>query len=163
MGEVTEQATIVRGLTDYVGISLSLKVFELRCKGVKSQNAVDVFRSNISLNKLDLSGDSQLAKVDTEAVGCAIESMLNMNRTLRILELSGCRLNTAVVTHIPAGLTYNTTLTELYLGWNGLISSEGWVRVFNALHNNKVLKKLDIRRNNLGVEGSVALAEMHVT
>lgn len=32
--------------------------------------------------------------------------------------------------------------------------------VFNVLHNNKVLKKLDIRRNNLGVEGSVALAEM---
>lgn len=62
-----------------MGISLSLKVFELRCKGVKSQNAVDVFRSNISLNKLDLSGDSQLAKVDTEAVGCAIESMLNMH------------------------------------------------------------------------------------
>ena len=146
--------------TDYVGISLSLKVFELRCKGVKGQNAVDVFRSNISLNKLDLSGDSQLAKVDTEAVGCAIESMLNVNKTLRILELSSCRLNTAVVTHIAAGLTCNTTLTELYLGWNGSISSEGWVHVFNALHSNKVLKKLDIRRNNLGVEGSVALAEM---
>ena len=83
-----------------------------------------------------------------------------MNRTLRILELSGFRLNTAVVTHIAAGLTHNTTLTELYLGWNGSISSEGCVCVFNVLHNNNVLKKLDIRCNNLGVEGSVALAEM---
>ena len=162
MRHLTTLEILVQGTpeTSYVGISLSLNEFELRCKGVTSQNAVDVFRSHISLKKLDLSGDSPLAKVDTEAVGCAIESMLNINRTLRILELSGCRLDTAVVTHIAVGLTHNDTLTELYMGWNGSITSEGWVHVFMALHDNTSLKKLDIRHNNLGLEGSVALAEM---
>ena len=54
---------------------------------------MSIFRSlehNTSLEELDLSENSQLAEGDSEAVGCAIERMLNVNRTLKLLNLSEC-------------------------------------------------------------------------
>ena len=39
---------------------------------------------NTSLVELDLSENRQLAEGDSEAVGCAIERMLNMNKTLKV-------------------------------------------------------------------------------
>ena len=61
---------------------------------------MSIFRSlehNTSLEELDLSGNSQLAEGDSEAVGCAIERMLNVNRTLKVLNLSGCGFDTTVI------------------------------------------------------------------
>ena len=88
-----------------------------------------------------------------------------MNRTLKVLNLIGCRLNTTVITHITAGLAHNASLAELNIGdiyflSRNNITSEGWVRLFKALCNNTSLKKLNISFNNLEMEGSVALAEM---
>ena len=40
------------------------------------------------------------------------------------------------------------------------ITSKWWVHLFKALCSNTPLKKLDISFNKLGLEGSVALAEM---
>ena len=77
---------------------------------------MSIFRSvehNTSLDKLDLSWNWQLAKGDSEAIGCATERMLSVNRTLKVLHLSGCGLDTAGVTHIAAGLAQNASLTEL--------------------------------------------------
>ena len=102
---------------------------------------------------------------DSEAVGCAIEKMLNVNRTLKTLNLNDCRLDTAVITHIAAGLAHNASLGELNIEGDIFsindITSEGWVHLFKALCNNS-LKKLDISSNKLGMEGSVALAEMYI-
>ena len=130
---------------------------------IDSQNAVDIFRSlehNTSLEELDLSENSQLAEGDSEAVGCAIERMLKVNRTLKVLNLSNCVLDTAVVTHTAAGLVHNAALVELNIAWNILsVTSEGWVHLFKALSNTS-LKKLHISYNNLGMEGSVALAKI---
>ena len=42
--------------------------------------------------------------------------MLNVNRTLRELDLSSCSLDTAVVTNIAAGLLQNASLTGLNIG-----------------------------------------------
>ena len=140
-----------------------LQVLRFQRGNIDRQNAVGILRSlehNTSLEELDLSGNSQLAEGDSETVGCALERMLNVNRTLKVLNLSDCRLKTAVVTHIAAGLRHNTSLAELNIGWNCSITSEGWVAMFNALHNNTALKKLDISHNKLGMEGSLALAEM---
>ena len=130
---------------------------------IDSQNAVDILKSlehNTSLEELDLSGNSQLAEGDSEAVGCAIERILNVNRTLRVLNLQGCVLFTTVITHIATGLAHNASLVELNIGgsyWRSNITSEGWVHLFC---NNTSLKKLDISGNKLGMEGSVALAKM---
>ena len=53
---------------------------------------------------------------DSGAVGCAIERMLNVNRTLEVLNLSGCRIDIAVITHIAADLAHNASLVELNIG-----------------------------------------------
>ena len=166
----------VQDLTDQtaehfaVGLSESQSVQGLklrpsfsRKKDISSVGAVSVFRSlehNTSLEELDLSGNSQLAEGDSEAVGCAIERMLKVNRTLKVLNLS-CGLGTTVVTHTAAGLAHNASLAELNIERNNFgITSEWWVHLFNALCNNTSLKKLDISYNMLGTEGSVALVEM---
>ena len=140
----------------------------LHLNNIGSTGAVSIFRSlehNTSLEELDLSENSQLAEGDSEAVGCAIERMVDVNRTLKVLNLSGCRLNTTVITHITAGLAHNASLVELNIGdiyflSRKNITSEGWVHLFKALCNNTSLKKLNISLNELEMEGSVALAEM---
>ena len=151
------------GLTE----SQSVQALKLKHCNISSTGAVSIFRSlehNTSLEELDLSGNWQLAEGDSEAVGCAIERMLNVNRTLRVLNLNGGTLDTTVATDVAAGLTHNASLIELNNGVDiysrNIITSEGWVHVFKALCNNTSLKKLDISHNKLGMEGSVALAEM---
>ena len=79
--------------TTVVLIAESQSVQALKVKRciISSAGAVSVFRSldhNTSLEKLDLSGNSQLAEIDSEAVVCAIEKMLNVNRTLKRLNLN---------------------------------------------------------------------------
>ena len=149
---------------EYFPAGLVVWSLNLNCKQISSTNAVSILRSlehNTSLEELDQPENGQLAEDDSEAVGCAIERMLNVNRTLKVLNLSRCGLDTAVVTHIAAGLRHNVSLNELNIGWNHSITSKGWVAVFKALCNNTALKKLDISNNNhLGMEGSLALAEM---
>ena len=62
-------------------LKYKLQVLRYRKGNIDSQIAVDIFRSlehNTRLEELDLSGNSQLAEEDNEAVGCAIERMLNV-------------------------------------------------------------------------------------
>ena len=141
-----------------VGLAESQSVQALKLKhcNFTSAGAVSIFRSlehNTSLEELDLSENRGLAEGDSEAVGCAIERMLNVNRTLKVLNLSGCRIDTKISTHV-----------ELIIGVDIVsindITSVGWVHVFKALSNNTSLKKLDISHNKPGMKGSVALAEM---
>ena len=69
---------------------------------------MNIFRSlehNTSLEELDLSESSQLADGNSEAVGCAIERMLNVNRTLRVLTLRDCGLDIVLATHIIIQIT----------------------------------------------------------
>ena len=99
--------------------SQSVQVLDLRANSISSTGAVSIFRSlehNTSLEELDLSENWQLADGDSEAVGCAIERMLNENRTLKVLNLSGCQVTDPMVKHILTGLTMNTSLVELNIG-----------------------------------------------
>ena len=160
-----ESAECLAGLAGGSSVkALNLSSTIISRNRIGSAGAVSRFRSlehNTSVEEVDLSRNRELAKGDSEAVGCTIERMLSVNRTLKVLNLSHCGLDAAVVTHIAAGLSHNTSLNELNIGWNRSITSEGWVAVFKALCNNTALKKLDISNNNhLGMGGSLALAEM---
>ena len=165
----------VQDLTDQttehfaVGLAESQSVQALKVEhcNISSAGPVSIFRSlehNTSLEELDLSGNIRLAEGDSEAVGCAIERMLNMNSTLKVLNLHNCGLET---THIAAGLTHNSSLAELDISnvdkdekeEDEFITNEGCIHLFKALHSNTSLKKLDISYK-LGIEESVALAEM---
>ena len=131
--------------------------------------------SGMKISKLDIQGltDQAVAHAAVglhgEAVGCAFERMLNVNRTLKVLNIRNCKLDTAVATRIAAGLERNTLLAELDIGLDRAVKfkhspisipKEGCMHVFKALCNNTSLKTLDVSGNKLGMEGSVALAEM---
>ena len=173
--DLSENSQLADGDSESVGCAIekmlnvnrALEVLNLAYCGLNTGVVTHIFRSlehNTSLEELDLSRNSQLAEGDSEAVGCAIERMLNVNTTLKVLNLSGCRLDTTVNTHIADGLANNASLAELNIGadiWSrNNITSEGWVHLFKALCNNTPLKKLNITHNDLGVKGSVALSEM---
>ena len=145
-----------------LNVNRTFKLLIISDCGLDSSVASSSFRSlehNTSLEELDISWNSQLVVGNSEAVGCAIERMLNVNRTLKVLNLYNCGIDTAVTTHIVAGLAQNTSLTELFMGWNYPITSEGWVCVFNIFYTTS-LKKLDISWNKLGMEESLALGKM---
>ena len=82
-----------------------------------------------------------------------------MNKTLKVLNLNDCGIDTTVITHTAASLAHNACLTALNIGENILgsnnITGEGWVHLFKALCNNSSLKKLNISGNKLGMDGSV--------
>ena len=150
-----------------VELAESLSVQTLKANNISSTGAVSIFRSleqNTSLEELDLSGNSQLTKGESEAVGCAIKRMLIVNKTLKVLNLNEYGIDTTVIIHVTAGLVHNASLAELNIGANIFnrknMTSEGWVHLFKTLCNNTALKKLNISRNKLGMEGSEALAEM---
>ena len=107
--QTAEDLTIVLAEYQLVQtLDLSCDNFKKGC--ISSAAAVSLFRSlehNTSLGELDLSGNSYLAEGDGEAVGCALERMLNVNRTLKVLNLSGCQVTDLIVKHI-----YNWTDQE---------------------------------------------------
>ena len=132
-------------------IYLSLDQFWFENGNIDSQSAHGIFESlqhNTSLKKLNLSGNSQLAEGDSEAVGCAIERMLTVNKTLKVLNLSGCELDTAVTSSIFRSLQHNTILEKLDLSENSQIAEGDSEAVGCAIERmltvNKTLKRLNL-------------------
>ena len=129
--------------------SQSVKVLDLRANSITSTGAVSIFGSlehNTSLEELDLSENSQLADGDSEAVGCAIERMLNVNRTLKVLNLYGCRTN-KVASCFANGLAQNHSVRKVILRSNN-ISSAVAVSIFKSLEHNTSLEELDLSENS---------------
>ena len=132
-------------------ICLSLDKFQCQNGNIESQNAVEIFRSlehNTSLKQLDLSWNRQLAEGNSEAVGCALERMLNMNRTLKVLNLCDCGLKNVLAISIFRSLESNTSLKELDLSWNRQLSEHDSEAVGCSLERmlnmNRTLKVLHL-------------------
>ena len=100
---------IATGLTK----NTSVKQLNLKSNSITSVGAVQIFKSlehSTSLEELDLSLNrftSFYRSDDSEALGCAVERLLRVNQTLRILNLQHCHLDDAVMHHIATGLKYN--------------------------------------------------------
>ena len=132
-------------------ICLSLIKFQCQTGNIDSQNAAEIFSSlqhNTSLKELDLSGNSQLAEGDSKAVGCAIERMLNVNRTLKVLNLSRCGLDSALATSVFRSLEHNTSLVKIDLSWNCQLaegdSESVGCAIERMLNVNRTLKVLNL-------------------
>jgi len=83
---------------------------------------------------------------DSETLGCAVEGMLTVNRTLRILKLQDCHLNDVIAGHIATGLTKNSSIKQLNLSDNR-ITSVGAAHIFKSLEHNISLEELDLSLN----------------
>ena len=127
----------------------SLKQLSLGSNSITRVGAVYIFKSlehNTSLEKLDLSSNSFISFYQYEALGCAVEGMLTVNQTLRILNLQDCHLHGMIAGHIATGLTSNTSLKQLSLGSNS-ITRVGAVHIFKSLEHNTSLEELDLSSN----------------
>ena len=145
-----------------LNVNRTLKVLTLCNCGLDATVATSIFSSlehNTSLEKLDISENSQLAKGNSEAVGCAVERMLNVNTTLKVLNLGHCKLDTHIAVALAKMLSCNKSLTELSL-FKCDVPEAGLREIARGLQHNTSLKKLDIGHNKLGMQGSVSLAEM---
>ena len=139
-----------------------LKVLNLRYCRLDTAVVTDVaagLEHNTILEELNLSGNRRIVVGNNKAVGYAIERMLRVNKSLQLLDLSDCKLDTAVATHIAAGLEHSS-LAELNIARNSSITSEGGIHIFKHLHNNLSLKKLNISYCGLEDSSSAALVEM---
>ena len=142
-------------------VNTRLKVLNLRSCGLDTAVATHIaagLEHNTSLEQLNLSGNSQLAEGDSEAVGCAIERMLRVNTRLKALNLRSCGLDTAVATHIAAGLEHNTSLEQLNLSGNSQLAEGDSEAVGCAIERmlrvNTRLKALNLR--SCGLDTAVA-------
>ena len=148
--------------------SQSVRGLDLRANSIGSTGAVSIFRSlqhNTSLEELDISENSQLAKGDSEAVGCAIERVLNVNKTLKVLNLSECELDTAVATSIFKSLEHNTSLVKLELSENSQLAKDDseavGCEIERMLKVNTALKVLNLRK--CGLDTAVATSIFQIT
>ena len=143
--------------THAVGLaeSQSVQALKLTHCHISSAGSVSIFRSlehNTSLEELDLTGNSQLAEGDSEAVGCAIERMLKVNITLKILNLRSCGFTSEAATNFAIGLAQNCSIERVYLCHNE-ISSTGAVSMVRSLEHNTKLEILELSGNSQLAEG----------
>ena len=157
--DLSKNRLLAEGGSEAVGCAIermlrlcaTLKVLNLNKCGLDTAVAIHIvagLEHNTSLEQLDLSENWQLAEGDSEAVGCAIERMLRVNTRLKVLNLSCCRLDTAVATHIAAGLEHNISLEQLNLSENWQLaegdSEDVGCAIERVLKVNKILKVLNL-------------------
>ena len=133
----------------------SVKQLKLNSNSITSVGAVYIFKSlehNTRLEELDLPFNkffhhNHSVKNDHgKALGCAVEGMLTLNQTLRILDLRFCHLNDVIAGHIATGLAKNSSVKQLKLSDNRF-NSVGAAHIFKSLEKNTSLEELDLSSN----------------
>ena len=132
--------------------SSTVKQLNLKSNRITSVGAVNIFKSlehNTSLEELELSSNSFFSRQsdDSEALGCAVEGMLTINQTLRILNLQNCDLNDVIAGHIATGLARNSSVEKLNLKSNKMLTSTGAAHIFKSLEHNTSLEELELSSN----------------
>ena len=110
---------IATGLTK----NSSLKRLILKSNRITSIGAVHIFKSlehntSLRLEELDLSSNDFShcqAATEDEALGCAVEGMLIVNHTLKLLNLQDCHLSNVIIDHIVSGLQFNDICSCKYV------------------------------------------------
>ena len=114
---------------------------------VTDVGAAHIFKSlehNTSLEELViLKGASyyQSAKDDGETLGSAIQRMLTVNQTLRVLNLQNCYLDDVITNCLSTGLTDNNSVKQLKLK---VPTDIGVAHIFKSLKYNTSLEELEL-------------------
>ena len=121
-----------------------------------------VFRHHPTLSILDI-GENNLGREVLIALG----ECLHHNKTITVLEARKCGLTDDVLKAMATNLSHeSSSLREINIRFNYLLTSEGWIPVFQILQQNSSLRKLNIRNSykpmKVDRSGKVvtALAEM---
>jgi hypothetical protein len=102
--------------------------------------------------------DVSYFKLDVESVRRLMAVCCAASSNVRKLDLWTCSLNSQAAEVIASCLRSNSVLTELNLGWNGMIGPEGAKTVAEILCVNAMLILLWLHGCNVGDEGAGSLA-----
>lgn len=143
----------LRLLSNALKLNTSLKVISLgELQNYISEDFIDLLKSlksNITLTELDI-GCNNLEDVDSFA-NC-ISELLDVNTTLKKINLSNCQINHSGVTKIAMGLMNNKTLTDLDLRYCKSGNDGAWA-IGHLLKHNNTLKNIGLYDNNITDEG----------
>ncbi|XP_004349532.1 hypothetical protein CAOG_02779 [Capsaspora owczarzaki ATCC 30864] len=87
-----------------------------------------------------------------------IADSLSVNRTLQKMELWGCSIQLPGLTALAQVLTKNSPLEAINLGYNALGNADGMETLCKALISNKYLRELILASTGMQSESAVALA-----
>ena len=88
----------------------------------------------------------------------SIAEAIQVNTTLKNLDISGNNISDAGAAAISDSLTSNSSLAKLNISSNN-ITSEGAKKIAQAIQVNTILKKLDISSNNISDAGVAAISD----
>jgi hypothetical protein len=112
-------------------------------KNYLSELAAWLRTSPAALRELDVRGDGRKNVIEPEGAKALAEA-LQVNTTLRTLDLSWNKIGVAGAKALAIALKFNTTVTELYLD-NNDIGVDGVKALADALQSNKTLSSLELR------------------
>lgn len=132
----------------------SLQVLNLSGNSITHIGTKCIFQSleqNATLEELDLAFnpfDLQQKSLSetTKSLGCIVEKMLKVNKTLRSMRLQDCGLEDNIVTHIATGIAENDSIKILDLSCNR-ITTNSLLNVLKSLERNTTLQELDLQLN----------------
>eukprot|EP01028_Stygiella_incarcerata_P004576 TRINITY_DN2007_c1_g2_i5.p1 TRINITY_DN2007_c1_g2~~TRINITY_DN2007_c1_g2_i5.p1 ORF type:complete len:573 (-),score=126.82 TRINITY_DN2007_c1_g2_i5:169-1887(-) len=115
-----------------------------------------VIHSIVFLKELDLSGNDEFGDEGWIRIAKALET----NTSLKILDLSYCKIGSAVAIGISQMLEKNSSLVNLDLSWNDRIGDEGLSQIAKVLETNTSLKALELSWCRIGSAASIRIAQM---
>merc|ERR1712137_182827 len=89
----------------------------------------------------------------------AVERLVSLTKTISHLDLSRCSLGVAAGEAIGKGLVGHPSLTFLNLSGNKL-EEYGVKKLCKGLHENSILKTLDLSRNNMSGRGASGVSQL---
>ena len=145
------------GIGDHMGEKIGMglagnktvKVLNVSKNNIYSGGAVSIFTAlehNTSLEELDLSRNEHLTEGDAKGVGCTLNKILTVNKTIQTLKLQQCGICDQIGKQIGVELTRNKSLRVLNIS-HGSIHSGGAVSIFKSLQQNSSLEELDLSWN----------------
>ena len=153
--EMTRSAETAQALHEMLLMNKVLKYLNLSFNRLPSC-IFPGLQQNTALIYLDI---RHTAIAATEDTALALSKMLQVNKTLKHLNLShNFGLSDFGAQCIYEGLQYNNTLFQLVL-CNTRITDEGAVHIAQLLDTNRSLQALDISYNNIGGNGFTYIAK----
>lgn len=137
---------------------------------------------NKVLNYLDLCGNCQITLAGWDCFAsflrgptCALQELnvsacgevngiagaLANNTSVKLLNISDCRMTDAGAIEIADALAVNSSLKSLIMDRNDSVTAAGWVEFFNRLSDSACsLEELDLSSNAMNDEGAAALLDL---
>jgi Ran GTPase-activating protein (RanGAP) involved in mRNA processing and transport len=141
-------------LSDALKVNTSLKVLSLgELQNINEKDFIDLLislKTNNTLTELNI-GCNDLKDVDSFA-NC-ISELLDVNATLKKINLSNCQINHSGVTKIAMGLMNNKTLTHLDLRYCNAGNDGAWA-IGHLLKHNNTLKDIGLYDNKITDKGA---------